>query len=178
MAKKSKAISKSKKTIAKSKTKAVAKKPSKLAAKMAAQKSAVRAAKKSAKAPAAAKASTAQSKAPVKLHLVKPRKLQTQDLSEVFAPLDDRVVISASASAERTPGGLFIPDTVAKEERHLQGQVIAVGRGRRDKKGRLQPLDVQTGDIVLYTPYSGSELKVNGMELVILRETDILGVIA
>jgi chaperonin GroES len=76
---------------------------------------------------------------------------------------------------ERTPGGIIIPDTA--KEKAQQGEVIAVGPGARDEKGVLQPLDVKAGDRVLFGKWSGSEVKIDGEELLIMKESDILGVL-
>lgn len=96
-------------------------------------------------------------------------------LSKIFTPLDDRIVIQRAGAADRTPGGLYIPDTVT--DRPNQGRVIAVGRGHRDKKGRVRPLDVQLGDTVMYSPFAGSELKVSGVEVLVLREDEVLAIV-
>ena len=92
-----------------------------------------------------------------------------------FRPLHDRVVVRRIEEDERTPGGIIIPDT-AKEKPH-QGEVIAVGPGARDEKGVVQPLDVKAGDRILFGKWSGSEVKIDGEELLIMKESDILGVL-
>ena len=92
-----------------------------------------------------------------------------------FRPLHDRVVVRRIEEDERTPGGIIIPDTA--KEKPQQGEVIAVGPGARDEKGVLQPLDVKAGDRVLFGKWSGSEVKIDGEELLIMKESDILGVI-
>lgn len=94
-----------------------------------------------------------------------------------LAPLANRVVISPVGQAERTAGGIIIPGT-ATLERPLKGQVLAVGKGSHDKKGRLKPLDVKIGDEVVYAKYSGTEVTVEGMEVLILKEDDILGIVS
>lgn len=99
---------------------------------------------------------------------------KSADLSGVFSPLDDRILIQRAGVSDRTPGGLFIPETVA--DRPNQGKVVAVGRGHRDKKGRIKPLDVQLGDTVMYAPYSGSEISINGLDVIVLREVDVLAI--
>jgi chaperonin GroES len=93
-----------------------------------------------------------------------------------FRPLHDRVVVRRLAAEERTAGGIIIPDTA--KEKPVEGEVLAVGPGARDEAGRLAPLDVAPGDRVLFAKYGGTEVKIQGEEVVILRETDILGVIA
>jgi chaperonin GroES len=92
-----------------------------------------------------------------------------------FRPLHDRVVVRRIEEDERTPGGIIIPDTA--KEKPQQGEVIAVGPGARDEKGVVQPLDVKAGDRVLFGKWSGSEAKIDGEELLIMKESDILGVL-
>ena len=91
-------------------------------------------------------------------------------------PLQDRVLIKRlEEDLDKTKGGLYIPDTA--KEKPQQGKVIAVGKGRVNDEGKVTPLDVKAGDKVLFGKYSGSEIKVNGEELLIMREEDILGVV-
>jgi chaperonin GroES len=92
-----------------------------------------------------------------------------------FRPLHDRVVVRRIEEDERTPGGIIIPDTA--KEKPQQGKVIAVGPGARDEKGVIQPLDVKAGDRILFGKWSGSEVKIDGEELLIMKESDILGVL-
>jgi chaperonin GroES len=92
-----------------------------------------------------------------------------------FRPLHDRVVVRRIEEDERTAGGIIIPDTA--KEKPQQGEVIAVGPGARDEKGQLQPLDVKAGDRVLFGKWSGTEVKIDGEELLIMKESDILGVL-
>ena len=92
-----------------------------------------------------------------------------------FRPLHDRVVVRRIEEDERAPGGIIIPDTA--KEKPQQGEVIAVGPGARDEKGAVQPLDVKAGDRVLFGRWSGSEVKLDGEELLIMKESDILGVL-
>jgi chaperonin GroES len=93
-----------------------------------------------------------------------------------FRPLQDRVLIKRlEEDVAKTKGGLYIPDTA--KEKPQQGKVIAVGKGRVNDEGKITPLDVKTGDKVLFGKYSGSEIKVDGEELLIMREEDILGVV-
>ena len=92
-----------------------------------------------------------------------------------FRPLHDRVVVRRIEEDERTPGGIIIPDTA--KEKPQQGEVIAVGPGARDEKGVVQPLDLKAGDRVLFGKWSGSEVKIDGEELLIMKESDILGVL-
>jgi chaperonin GroES len=89
--------------------------------------------------------------------------------------LHDRVVVRRIEEDERTPGGIIIPDTA--KEKPQQGEVVAAGPGARDEKGAVQPLDVKAGDRVLFGKWSGTEVKINGEELLIMKESDILGVL-
>jgi chaperonin GroES len=92
-----------------------------------------------------------------------------------FKPLHDRVVVKALESEERTKGGIIIPDTA--KEKPMQGKVVAVGPGARGEDGKLQPMGVKAGDKVLYGKWSGTEVKIDGADLLIVKESDILGVI-
>ena len=92
-----------------------------------------------------------------------------------FRPLHNRVVIRRLEGEEKTKGGIIIPDTV--KEKPQEGEVIAVGPGARDESGKLVPLDLKAGDIVLFGKWSGSEVKIGGQELLIVKESDIMGVI-
>jgi len=93
-----------------------------------------------------------------------------------FRPLHDRVVLRRVEGEEKTKGGIIIPDTA--KEKPQEGEVVAVGPGARDESGRLQALDVKAGDRVLFGKWSGTEVKINGEDLLILKESDLLGVIA
>ncbi|HET9935416.1 MAG TPA: co-chaperone GroES [Methyloceanibacter sp.] len=92
-----------------------------------------------------------------------------------FRPLHDRVVLRRIEEDERTKGGIIIPDTA--KEKPQQGEVVAVGPGARDDKGVVQPLEVKAGDRVLFGKWSGSEVKIDGEDLLIMKESDILGVL-
>jgi len=92
-----------------------------------------------------------------------------------FRPLHDRVVVRRLESEEKTKGGIIIPDTA--KEKPQQGEIIAVGPGGRDEAGKLIPLDVKEGDKVLFGKWSGTEVKLDGQELLIMKESDIMGVI-
>jgi chaperonin GroES len=92
-----------------------------------------------------------------------------------FRPLHDRVVVRRIDEDEKTPGGIIIPDTA--KEKPMQGEVIAVGPGARDEAGKVVPLDVKAGDRVLFGKWSGTEVKIDGEELLIMKESDIMGVI-
>jgi chaperonin GroES len=93
-----------------------------------------------------------------------------------FRPLHDRVVVRRIEGEEKTKGGIIIPDTV--KEKPQEGEVIAVGPGARDEAGRINALDVKTGDRVLFGKWSGTEVKIDGQDLLIMKESDIMGVVA
>lgn len=92
-----------------------------------------------------------------------------------FRPLHDRVVVKRVEAEERTAGGIIIPDTA--KEKPQQGEVVAVGPGGRDETGKLIPIDVQAGDRVLFGKWSGTEVKIDGIEYLIMKESDIMGVL-
>ena len=92
-----------------------------------------------------------------------------------FRPLHDRVVVRRIEAEEKTKGGIIIPDTA--KEKPQEGEVIAVGPGSRDENGRINALDVRAGDRVLFGKWSGTEVKLDGKDLLIMKETDIMGVI-
>src|ERR687890_1905582 len=92
-----------------------------------------------------------------------------------FRPLHDRIVVRRIEPEERTAGGIIIPDTA--KEKPQQGEVIAVGPGARDESGKLQPLDLRVGDRVLFGKWSGTEVKIGGEDLLIMKESDIMGVL-
>jgi chaperonin GroES len=90
-------------------------------------------------------------------------------------PLHDRVLIEPTVAETKTKGGIIIPDTA--QEKPQQGKVVAAGKGARLEDGRLQPLDVKVGDVVMYGKWSGTEVKLAGTDYVILKESDIMGVV-
>jgi len=92
-----------------------------------------------------------------------------------FRPLHDRVVVRRVDSEEKTKGGIIIPDTA--KEKPQEGEIIAVGSGARDEAGKLVPLDVKKGDRILFGKWSGTEVKLNGEDLLIMKESDIMGII-
>ena len=92
-----------------------------------------------------------------------------------FRPLHDRVVVRRVDSEEKTKGGIIIPDTA--KEKPQEGEIIAVGSGARDEAGKLIPLDVKAGDRVLFGKWSGTEVKLDGEDLLIMKESDIMGII-
>ena len=93
-----------------------------------------------------------------------------------FRPLHDRVVVRRIESEEKTKGGIIIPDTA--KEKPQEGEIVAVGPGARDEQGRINPLDVKKGDRVLFGKWSGTEVKIDGQDLLIMKESDIMGVVA
>jgi len=93
-----------------------------------------------------------------------------------FRPLHDRLVVKRIEADQKSAGGIIIPDTA--KEKPSQGEVIAVGPGARDESGKLVPLDVKVGDKVLFGKWSGTEVKLDGEDLLIMKESDIMGVIA
>ena len=92
-----------------------------------------------------------------------------------FRPLHDRVLVRRLNAEEKSAGGIIIPDTA--KEKPQQGEVIAVGSGTRDDNGKISPLDVKPGDTVLFGKWSGTEVKIDGEELLIMKESDIMGVL-
>jgi chaperonin GroES len=92
-----------------------------------------------------------------------------------FRPLHDRVLVRRIDAEEKTAGGIIIPDTA--KEKPSQGEVIAVGPGGRDEAGKLIPIDIQVGDRVLFGKWSGTEVKIDGEDLLIMKESDIFGVV-
>jgi chaperonin GroES len=92
-----------------------------------------------------------------------------------FRPLHDRVVVRRVDSDEKTKGGIIIPDTA--KEKPMEGEIVAVGPGARSEDGQIHPLDVKAGDRVLFGKWSGTEVKLDGEELIIMKESDIMGII-
>ncbi|MBC7136477.1 co-chaperone GroES [Oceanibaculum nanhaiense] len=92
-----------------------------------------------------------------------------------FRPLHDRVLVRRLESEDKTAGGIIIPDTA--KEKPMEGEIVAVGPGAKNEQGVLSPLDVKPGDRVLFGKWSGTEVKVDGQELLIMKESDIMGVI-
>ena len=98
-----------------------------------------------------------------------------QEENMKFRPLHDRILVRRVESDERTKGGIIIPDTA--QEKPMEGEVMAVGDGARGDDGKISPLDVKKGDRVLFGKWSGTEVKIDGQELVIMKESDVMGVI-
>src|SRR5438045_9182690 len=92
-----------------------------------------------------------------------------------FRPLHDRVVVRRVEAEEKTAGGIIIPDTA--QEKPMEGEVIAVGAGARGEDGKVHPLDVKAGDRVLFGKWSGTEVKIDGEELMIMKEADVMGIV-
>jgi chaperonin GroES len=92
-----------------------------------------------------------------------------------FRPLHDRVLVRRIDAEEKTAGGIIIPDTA--KEKPMEGEVIAVGAGARNEKGELFPLDVKAGDRILFGKWSGSEVRMDGKDLLIMKESDIMGIV-
>ena len=92
-----------------------------------------------------------------------------------FRPLHDRVVVKRIEAEEKTAGGIIIPDTA--QEKPMEGEIVAAGPGARDETGKLVPLDVKAGDRILFGKWSGTEVKLDGEELLIMKESDIMGII-
>ena len=92
-----------------------------------------------------------------------------------FRPLHDRVVVKRVAEEEKTKGGIIIPDTA--KEKPMEGEIVAVGPGARDEKGALIALDVKAGDRILFGKWSGTEIKLDGVEYLIMKESDIMGIL-
>ena len=92
-----------------------------------------------------------------------------------FRPLHDRVVVERLDSDEKTAGGIIIPDSA--QEKPMQGKILAVGSGARDDSGKVQPLDVKEGDTILFGKWSGTKVKIDDKDLLIMKESDIMGII-
>ena len=92
-----------------------------------------------------------------------------------FRPLHDRVVVQRIEAEEKTKGGIIIPDTA--KEKPQEGKIIAVGPGVRDNNGKVNPLDVKVGDRILFGKWSGSEIKLDGVDYLVMKETDVIGVV-
>src|SRR5712672_528542 len=92
-----------------------------------------------------------------------------------FRPLHDRIVVKRVTADEKTAGGIIIPDTA--QEKPMQGEIIAVGPGGRDEAGKLIPIDIKAGNIILFGKWSGTEVKIDGTEYLIMKESDVMGVL-
>ena len=93
-----------------------------------------------------------------------------------FRPLHDRVLVRRVEEEEKSAGGIIIPDTA--KEKPMQGTIVAAGPGARNEQGEIAPLDVKTGDLILFGKWSGTEIKLDGEDLLIMKESDIMGILA
>ncbi len=115
--------------------------------------------------------------APQKMSHLKPTAATpVKDLTDFLTPLDDRLIVRIAEAAKMTAGGLYIPDTVSDFSGNLKGQVVLVGRGHRNKKGHVRPMDVRIGDQVVFAAHSGSKINFQNEDLIILRESEVMGV--
>jgi chaperonin GroES len=127
----------------------------------------------------AARPAQKKSKAPkksAKMPIAKNPAKKSINFSQVISPLDDRILIRLESRERVTAGGLILPET-ADISGNLRGEVVAVGRGHRDSKGRLRPMELKIGDRILLNEYSGSKVTILGEELIMLRESDVLGIL-
>ncbi len=99
-------------------------------------------------------------------------------LQNFMTPLDDRILVRLAEAEKMTAGGLYIPPTVSNVTGNLEGQIVSVGRGHLNKKGHIRPLDVKLGDKIVFAEYAGSKIQIQNEELIILRESDVMGVVA
>lgn len=93
-----------------------------------------------------------------------------------FKPLHDRIVVLPLANEEKTKGGIIIPDN--SQQKSVQGTVMAVGKGSRDKDGNVIPMDVQVNDVIMYGKFSGTEMKIDGHDVIVMKESDVIGIIS
>ena len=165
----------SKKPVKKAAAKA---KPAPKAAKKAAPKAGKNNSAKKSAAKTVGKVAAGLAVAGVALSVAKLASKAMTDVTKFFSPLDDRIIIEEVKKELRTPGGLFIPDTVVDDASPKEGKVLAVGRGHRNKKGHIRPLDVKLGDVVLFETYQGSPLKIGDREVMMIRESQLLGIVS
>jgi chaperonin GroES len=179
------AKAKKKSPAAKVKPKAAAKKTAakKTTAKKVASKPAKKSAAKSPKAKVAKASSASKKTAPASGAAKKssvPSAVSKTSLikwENFVTPLDDRLIVEVASGETMTAGGLYIPASVTDVSGNAKGTVLVAGRGHRDGKGHVHPMDVKSGDTVLFAQYAGSKLNLQGKDLVILRETEILGIV-
>jgi chaperonin GroES len=108
--------------------------------------------------------------------MVAPKKANVS-WENFLTPLDDRLLVEIASGERMTAGGLYIPDTAADLSGNFKGKVVVAGRGHRDDKGRVRPMDVRTGDTVLFSEDAGTRLNLMGQEILLLRESDVLGIV-
>ncbi|OYZ17392.1 MAG: hypothetical protein B7Y39_15320 [Bdellovibrio sp. 28-41-41] len=161
----------------KAKPKAALTKLTKPSAKVAAKKPTASKAPAKKVTPAKAAAKPAVKSTPARAANTTPGKKSESYFKSYLKPLDDRMVVLVGANERVTPGGLFIPDTVTDVSGNFQGKVMAIGRGHMSKKGRVQPLDVALGDKVVFSQFAGSQIDVDGNNIMIIRESDVLGIV-
>lgn len=114
--------------------------------------------------------------APEKNNLTATSKKLSGSLQTLFTPLDDRLVVKLIGKSNKTSGGIYIPDSSVASAQD-RGEVLAVGRGHQDKKGRIQPMDVKVGDKILFSEYAASKVNIEDQDLLILREQDVFGIV-
>lgn len=168
-----------KKVVAKSAKKPVAKAAAKKTAKTVAKPVAKTKTKVAAK-PVGKVTAKPTAKAAVKTTVVtaKPTAPKNESFFKNYLkPLDDRLVVLVGEMLKVTPGGLFIPDTVTDVSGNFQGKVMAIGRGHMNKKGKVKPLDVSVGDEVVFSQFAGSQIDVDGKNIMVIRESDVLGIV-
>lgn len=147
----------------------------KVAKKTAAKKDAKRVAKSAVRKPAKALASKSVKLASKQSHkqTVTPA---LKAMQSFVTPLDDRILVQVGEAERMTAGGLYIPDTVTDVSGQIRGQVVAVGRGRLDRKGKIHPMDVKLGDQVVLNEHSGSKIRIENKDFVFVRESEVLGI--
>lgn len=135
----------------------------------------VKSGKAKSKTSAKAKTSTKTTKSvyPIAKLAAKPK----ASLQNFMTPLDDRILVRLTEAEKKTAGGLYIPDTVSDVSGNLEGHVVSVGRGHLNKKGQVRPMDVSLGDKIVFAEHSGSKIKVQNEDLIVLRESDVMGVV-
>lgn len=115
----------------------------------------------------------------IKTNKIKPHKskINKVNLESYLTPLDDRLLVEPVNEERKTAGGIYIPDTVTNVSGYCHGIVLAIGRGHKNKKGRIQQMDVRCGDKILFSDYSGVKLDISNKEVFLIRESEVLGVI-
>lgn len=163
------------KPAAKSAVKATSKPAIKPAVKKAAPKKIVN--KPAAKSAASSKPSMAKAPAVKAITITTKDKKPDSFFKSYLKPLDDRIVVMVIEAEKMTPGGLHIPESVTDQASNHEGRVMAIGRGHMNKKGKVKPLDVSVGDKVVFSVFSGSHVDVDGSSIMVIRESDLLGIV-